>query len=197
MVFLMSMFCFLRDGAAMVLFLIRTVPMPEYQTVKIINRLGSVSRSVVKGMLLNSLAVACISYPGFYFTGLPITLWCLAVAVGILIPVIGSFTVWASAAVVLLLTSGLKPAVFIACYGAVVIGVCDNILGPYLMKGSEKISPIWILFSVLGGISFLGIPGIIVGPLVLTLALAFVEVYRDEISLSRNEIPDIAKRNSV
>ncbi len=171
--------------------------MPEYQTVKIIVRLGSVSRSVVRGMLLNSLAVACISCPGFYFTGLPVALWCLAVAIGILIPVIGSLTVWTSAAVVLLLTSGIKPALFIACYGVAVIGVCDNILGPYFMKGSEKISPIWILFSVLGGVSFWGIPGIIVGPLVLALALAFVEVYRDGMSLSKNEIPDIAKRNSV
>jgi predicted PurR-regulated permease PerM len=197
MVFLMSMFCFLRDGEAMIGSLIKTVPMPPHLTVKIMNRLGSVSRSVVKGMLLNSLAVACISCPGFYFTGLPVSLWCLAAAIGILVPVIGSVTVWTSATVVLLLTSGLKPALFIACYGAVVIGVCDNVLGPYLMKGSEEISPIWILFSVLGGIHFLGIPGIIVGPLVLTMALAFVEVYRDETLLSKNGIPGIAKKDTV
>jgi predicted PurR-regulated permease PerM len=197
MVFLMSMFCFLRDGEAMTGSLIKTVPMLPHLTVKIINRLGSVSRSVVKGMLLNSLAVACISCPGFYFTGLPVSLWCLAAAIGILVPVIGSVTVWTSATVVLLLTSGLKPALFIACYGAVVIGFCDNILGPYLMKGSEKISPIWILFSVLGGIHFMGIPGIIVGPLVLAMALAFVEVYRDETLLNKNGIPGIAKKDTV
>lgn len=197
MVFLMSMFCFLRDGESMTGSLIKTVPMPPHLTVKIMNRLSSVSRSVVKGMLLNSLAVACISCPGFYFTGLPVSLWCLAAAIGILVPVIGSVTVWTSATVVLLLTSGLKPALFIACYGAVVIGVCDNILGPYLMKGSEEISPIWILFSVLGGIHFLGIPGIIVGPLVLTMALAFVEVYRDETLLSKNGRPGIAKKDTV
>ena len=197
MVFLMSMFCFLRDGAAMTGLLVKTVPMPPHQTVKILNRLNGVGRSVVKGMLLNSLAVACISCPGFYFAGLPVALWCMAAAIGILVPVIGSLTVWTSATIVLLLTSGLKPAIFIACYGAVVIGFCDNILGPYLMKGSEGMSPIWILFSVLGGIHFLGITGIIVGPLVLTLALAFVEVYRDELALSKNGIPDIAKNNPV
>jgi predicted PurR-regulated permease PerM len=171
--------------------------MPQHQTVKILNRLSGIGRSVIKGMLLNSLAVALISYPGFYLTGLPVALWCLAAATGILVPVIGSLTVWTSAMVVLLLTSGLKPALFIACYGAVVIGFCDNVLGPYLMKGSEEISPIWILFAVLGGIHLLGIPGIIVGPIILTLALAFVEVYRDEILLSKNEIQGIAKKNPV
>jgi predicted PurR-regulated permease PerM len=197
MVFLMSIFCFLRDGSVMAGLLVRTFPMPPHQTERIMKRLNGVGRSVVKGMLLNSLAVAFISFPGFYFTGLPVGFWCLAAATGILIPVIGSLTVWTSAAVVMLLTSGIKPALFIACYGAAVIGVCDNILGPYLMKGAEEISPIWILFSVLGGIHFLGISGIIVGPLILAMALAFVEVYRDEIATGKKGIPDIAKKNPV
>ena len=180
MVFLMSMFCFLRDGTAMIRFLIKTIPLPGHQTVKIMKRLKNVSRSVIRGMLLNSLAVACISCPGFYFTGLPVSLWCLAVATGILIPVIGSFTVWTSAAIVLLLTSGLKPAIFIACYGVVVIGVCDNVLGPYLMKGTEEISPIWILFSILGGIQMIGVPGIVIGPVIFAAAMSFTEVYKEE-----------------
>jgi predicted PurR-regulated permease PerM len=180
LVFLMSMFCFLRDGPAMIRFLLRTVPLPGYQTVKIMKKLRDVSRSVVRGMLLNSLAVAFISFPGFYFTGLPVFLWCLAVATGIMIPIIGSITVWTSAVIVLLLTSGLKPALFIACYGAVVIGVCDNMLGPYLMKGSEGISPIWILFSVLGGIQMIGVPGIVIGPVIFAAAMSFTEVYREE-----------------
>jgi predicted PurR-regulated permease PerM len=180
LVFLMSMFCFLRDGSAMIRFLIRTIPLPGHQTVKIIERLKSVSRSVVRGMLLNSLAVAFISFPGFYFIGLPVFLWCLAVATGIMIPIIGSITVWTSAVMVLLLTSGLKPALFIGCYGVVVIGVCDNVLGPYLMKGSEEISPLWILFSVLGGIQMIGVPGIVIGPVIFAAAMSFTQVYKEE-----------------
>jgi predicted PurR-regulated permease PerM len=179
-VFLMSMFCFLRDGPSMIRFLIRTIPLPGHQTVKIMKKLRDVSRSVVRGMLLNSLAVALISFPGFYFTGLPVFLWCLAVAIGIMIPIIGSITVWTSAVVVLLVTSGIKPALFIACYGIVVIGVCDNMLGPYLMKGSEEISPIWILFSILGGIQMVGVPGIVIGPVIFAAAMSFIEVYREE-----------------
>ncbi len=180
LVFLMSMFCFLRDGSAMIRFLIRTIPLPGHQTVKIMKKLRGVSISVVRGMLLNSLAVALISFPGFYFTGLPVFLWCLAVATGIMIPIIGSITVWTSAVIVLLVTSGLKEALFIACYGIVVIGICDNVLGPYLMKGSEGISPIWILFSVLGGIQMIGVPGIVIGPVIFAAAMSFSEVYREE-----------------
>lgn len=180
LVFLMSMFCFLRDGSAMIRYLIRTIPLPGHQTVKIMKRLKNVSRSVVRGMLLNSVAVAFISFPGFYFTGLPVFLWCLAVATGIMIPIVGSITVWTSAVMVLLLTSGPKPALFIACYGIVVIGVCDNVLGPYLMKGSEEISPIWILFSILGGIQMIGVPGIVIGPVIFAAAMSFTEVYKEE-----------------
>jgi predicted PurR-regulated permease PerM len=60
----------------------------------------------------------------------------------------------------------------------VVIGVCDNVLGPYLMRGSEEISPIWILFSILGGIHLTGLPGIVIGPVLLAGALAFFDVYK-------------------
>jgi len=38
LVFLMSIFCFLRDGSVMIRFMIRTIPLPGHQTVKIMKK---------------------------------------------------------------------------------------------------------------------------------------------------------------
>lgn len=183
LVFVTALFCFLRDGKSLTVLIADTLPLKKPQTIYILGRLIRLSKSVIKGMFLNAIAVAIISIPGFFIAGLSLPLWCLAVSIGILIPVIGSLTVWTSAAAVLLVTAGFKSAFFIACYGIVVIGVCDNILGPYLMRGSEEISPIWILFSILGGIHLTGIPGIVIGPVLLAAAFAFFDVYRSDYKL--------------
>jgi predicted PurR-regulated permease PerM len=193
LVFLMSLFCFFRDGHSLLGIFIRTIPMPEKQSLVILNRLNSVSRSAARGVFMNAVAVSFISMPGFYIAGLPLALWCLAAGIGILIPVIGSLTVWTAATLVMLFTTGLKPAFFIACYGVAVIGVCDNILGPYLMRGSEKISPIWILFSILGGIQMFGIPGILIGPVLFAAMIAFVDAYRKGSNEKGMDVTHMAK----
>jgi predicted PurR-regulated permease PerM len=42
-----------------------------------------------------------------------------------------------------------------------------------------KIHPLVILFGILGGIQLFGIPGILIGPLILTLFDLMIEIYRE------------------
>jgi len=63
----------------------------------------------------------------------------------------------------------------------VLISSIDNVLKPLLMKGARSTPTIFILFSILGGISYFGMIGFILGPLILSFLLSLLNIYRKTI----------------
>jgi predicted PurR-regulated permease PerM len=57
----------------------------------------------------------------------------------------------------------------------------DNLLKPILMKGSRSTPSIFILFSILGGITYFGMIGFILGPLILSFLLSLLRIYQKTI----------------
>jgi predicted PurR-regulated permease PerM len=53
----------------------------------------------------------------------------------------------------------------------------DNFLRPRLMAGRTKVHPVLILIGVLGGLRVVGFVGLLVGPLILALLVAFTKFY--------------------
>jgi predicted PurR-regulated permease PerM len=51
-------------------------------------------------------------------------------------------------------------------------------LGPFLVGRGVRIHPFIILFAVIGGIGFFGPVGFLLGPLVLSLLFALLDIYR-------------------
>lgn len=67
---------------------------------------------------------------------------------------------------------------------AALIGISDNILRPFLMKGSAEINFFWILLALLGGMASFGFAGVILGPVVFALfgaALKALEVHDNKL----------------
>jgi predicted PurR-regulated permease PerM len=63
------------------------------------------------------------------------------------------------------------------CFG--VVSQIDNLLRPWLIGAQTSLHPMSIFFSLLGGVLLFGPIGIMAGPIILTLALAMVEVLRE------------------
>jgi predicted PurR-regulated permease PerM len=68
-------------------------------------------------------------------------------------------------------------------WGGVLVSVIDNLLKPLLMKGSRSTPSIFILFSILGGITYFGMIGFILGPLILSFLLSLLSIYQKTILL--------------
>jgi predicted PurR-regulated permease PerM len=100
-----------------------------------------------------------------------------------LVPVIGAGAVYVPVGLWLLIAGDVWQGVFVLVVGFVVISSADNVLRPILV-GRDTGIPDWIiLVTTLGGISFLGFSGIVLGPLVAGLFLAswsILQEYRDE-----------------
>jgi len=65
-------------------------------------------------------------------------------------------------------------------WASIAVGTIDNFLAPYVVGRKVNISPLLMLFAVLGGLSFLGPVGILVGPLTLSLLYTLISIYRSE-----------------
>lgn len=60
------------------------------------------------------------------------------------------------------------------------ISLIDNILRPRLVGKDTQMHPLMIFFAILGGIAFFGLPGFVIGPILVSLFLALSEIYAIE-----------------
>jgi predicted PurR-regulated permease PerM len=49
-----------------------------------------------------------------------------------------------------------------------------------MIKGESSVHPIFIIFSILGGISLFGFWGVIFGPLIISIAVTILHIYELE-----------------
>lgn len=95
-----------------------------------------------------------------------------------MIPIAGAFVVWGPAALFLLFTGHWLKALLLALWGGVVIGTADNILRPRFVGQKTRLHELVVLFAVLGGLRVFGMLGVVVGPVVVAITLALIDVWR-------------------
>jgi predicted PurR-regulated permease PerM len=104
-------------------------------------------------------------------------LWGAVTFICALIPVFGTFLVWAPIALYLAATGSVIKAAFLIGWGAVVVGSVDNLLYPYLVGDKLRMHTVPTFFAILGGLSLFGPAGLILGPMALAIAIAILDVW--------------------
>ena len=101
-----------------------------------------------------------------------------------LIPAVGASLVWLPVSIYLFATGSWIAGSILVAYGAVVIGLADNVLRPLLVGRDTKLPDYLVLFSTLGGIALFGITGFVLGPLIAALFLVFWQLFMTEFNTS-------------
>lgn len=87
------------------------------------------------------------------------------------IPIIGAAPVGALLALISLVNGNSGHALGLSIV-AILAGSIDNILKPYIFSGrSKSLHPLVSLFGIIGAILVFGLPGLLVGPLILQITL--------------------------
>lgn len=99
----------------------------------------------------------------------------ISIVVGVtnIIPYFGPF-IGAIPSVLILLMSDFKQGLIFAIFVIVLQQIDGNIIGPVILGDRLKISSMWILFAILIGGGFFGIPGMILGAPCFACIYAFV-----------------------
>ena len=97
-----------------------------------------------------------------------------------LLPYIGTGFIWFPAGIYLLVIGKIWQGIFMLIWGFGVISTVDNAIRAYMIKGKAEVHPIFVIFSLLGGISLFGFWGILFGPLIISLAVTIMHIYELE-----------------
>lgn len=173
-----ALFYFIKDGKHLLAAIARISPLPDAYDRQIFNRLERAVTAVITGSLVVSIIQGILVGLGFLLFGIPNSaLWGGVAAVAALVPGFGTSLVVIPGVLYLFFTSNTASAIGLAIWGATLVGLIDNILVPTLVWKRTNIHPFVVFLSVIGGISFFGIFGILLGPLVISLLFAFSEIY--------------------
>ena len=179
---LIGSFYFFRDGKELLQLVIKASPLPDHEDEIIFERLARAIRAVATGTVLVALIQGSLVAIGFTFFGIDrAILWGSIASVGALMPGIGTSIVTAPAIIFLFFTGEIVNAVGLLVWSILIVGLVDNLIGPYLMSRGNHMHPFIILIAVLGGIMLFGPIGFILGPVVVTLFLVLLEIYNQYI----------------
>ncbi len=145
--------------------------------------------ATIKATLWSTVVVAFVQGAlggvGFYVTGIPQpAFWGTVMIPASVIPVVGAAIIWVPAVGYLVFQGAWMRAVGLALFFVLFIGSIDNLLKPWLMRGTRTTPAIFIMFSILGGISYFGMIGFILGPLILSFLLSLLAIYQKTILAS-------------
>ncbi len=175
---LLGVFYFLRDGKKFRERLIVLSPLSDTYDRSILAKFEIAVDSVVKGALSIAVLQGVLSGIGFTLFGLPSPmLWGAVASISALIPGVGTALVLAPAVVYLFFFGSTATALGLLLWGAVAVGLVDNVLAPALMKRNLNIHPFLILLSVLGGLALFGPVGFLAGPVTLAILFALLDIF--------------------
>lgn len=182
--FLITLFFILRDGRKLGTELRDIAPVSPERANEVYDRLASTVKGVLYSMVVVPVAQGVLAMIGFSLFRLPSPIfWGTILIFAAIIPGIGSPLVWLPASVYLLFTASWWRGAGLLIYGTLVISTSDNIIKPILLRETAQIHPLLAFFAILGGILSFGAVGFLVGPVILSLMLSVMRIYRTDILL--------------
>jgi predicted PurR-regulated permease PerM len=177
-----TLYFLLRGGRRARSWVVRVAPMERARAEELLSTAAGAIVANVSGTLAVAAAQGALVGIGFLFTGLhsPV-LWGVSAAFCSLIPLVGAALVWVPGVVVLALSGAWGKAIFLAVWGAAVVGLADNVIRPMLLAGRVRMNMLLILFSLLGGMQFFGLSGLIAGPVLFSVAFALFRLFGEVI----------------
>lgn len=175
-----TMFFFFVEGKEMAKKLILWSPLPNKYDFEIIHKFRSVSKTIMISVFVTALFQGLIGGLGFLIIGWPFIFVFFIMALLALIPYIGSAIFYIPASLYLILSGQVWQGVFVLAWCWLVVSNIDEIIRAYLIKDKAEVNPIFIIFSILGGVSIFGFWGVIIGPIIIALAITIFHIYELE-----------------
>lgn len=187
-IMIFMLYYLLKEGEVLSEKIENMIPLKKGLKAKILDETKEVTRAVIYGSLLTALIQGIVGGIGFAIFGIPSPIfWGFLMALFALIPMVGTGIIWVPAAIILLVDGIINSegiligkGIALLIYGILVISLIDNFIKPKLIGSKVRMHPAIILIGILGGLSFFGITGIILGPLILALFTTLIKIYGEE-----------------
>jgi predicted PurR-regulated permease PerM len=157
----------------------RILPLPTDLEMNIVTKLKGVIYVLMLGNLFIMLLQGLMVGVGLYIAGLNTPLiWGTLAAMLSLIPVIGTTLIWLPASIYLYYSGNYAMAVFAAVWCFSWYMLLENLVKPKIFGDKLNFHPLLFFFLLLGSIEAFNLPGVIIGPIILSLFYSFWEIYK-------------------
>jgi predicted PurR-regulated permease PerM len=179
-IMLFLLFFLYRDREIALASLRSLLPLRDDETDELLQRIDDTVLATALGRLTIAAVQGVLAGLAFWALGVPsVILWAFTLTVCAMIPAFGSFLVWGPVALYLGLTGHWGKAALLVIWGAFIVSTIDNILYPILVGSHLRAHTVTILLSVLGGIAFFGPIGIVLGPVLFTIAADLLDIWHN------------------
>ena len=178
---LVVLFFLLTGGKKMEDYLSSLIPMKKVNKMETIDRINVMVKSNAIGIPLLALIQGLIAWVGYVSFGVP-NAFLSAFVTGLcsMVPIVGTMVIWIPIGTYFAVIGLWGKAIGIILFGAIFISQSDNLIRFILQKKLANTHPLITISGVVIGLPLFGFMGIIFGPLLVSLFLLFLDMFRKE-----------------
>ncbi len=181
LVLFVAFFLFLQ-GDEFIAEIKRLSPLSPHDNEMIIKEIEATIKATLWSTVVVAIIQGFLGGLGFFLFGVPqAAFWGTVMIPASIIPVVGAAIIWFPAVIYLFLLGSWVNSLALLVFCTLVIGTVDNLLKPLLMRGTRSTPTVFVLLAILGGISYFGMIGFILGPFILSLLLSMLAIYEKAI----------------
>jgi predicted PurR-regulated permease PerM len=174
---ILACFFFLMDGTKGAQWILIRLPLESDIRDKIKESFQSTTISVIWASMAAAGTQALLVLLSFAFLGIPSALLAAASTfVFAWIPLLGSTPVIIAGSIYLYSQGSLGKLLILLVMG-LVTGIVDNFVRPLVLKGRGEMHPLTSMIAIFGGIQLMGIVGILLGPVIMSVAITLLKIW--------------------
>ena len=180
-VLLFVLYFMIIGGKKMEKYIYEILPFSQENKKNVVKEIELIVKSNAIGIPLLAIIQGLVALIGYVIFGVPnALLFGFLTCFATIIPIVGTSIVWAPLVVYLSLTGNWIFAICLAAYSLAIITNVDNLIRFVLQKKLADTHPLITIFGVVIGLSLFGFMGVIFGPLLLSIFILCVNIFKKE-----------------
>lgn len=177
-----------RDRGAMLSSVRSMLPLTKDESEQVFKRVTDSVYGNLYATLVTSLIDAIGGGLMFWLLGLPSpVLWGVVMFVLSILPILGTFIIWMPAAAYLILVGDWPRGLGLIAWGVVGWIITDNYVYMWVAGPRMRLHQVPALLAFLGGLVLFGASGMILGPAILAVTVAVLEVWHRRATVMLDE----------
>jgi len=148
---------------------------------EVLHEINMIVTSNAIGIPLLGFIQGGIALIGYYIFNVPNALiFGFLTGIATIIPVVGTGLIWLPLSIYLAIIGDWPNAIGLLCFGTLIVSQVDNLIRLILQKKMADIHPLITIFGVVIGLSLFGFMGVIFGPLLLSMFMLCLNIFKKE-----------------
>lgn len=178
-IMLFLLFFLYRDEGLALRFFYKLLPLANSEAQYLVVRIGDTIRATVLGRFIVAGVQGVVA--GAVFASLGVyaaAVLGVLTAVVAIVPSFGAYVVWLPVVIFFAITGHWIKMTILFAVGTLVISTLDNFFYPVLVGAHLRLHTVSVFLSLLGGIWFFGVPGLVLGPVAFSVTESLLAIWR-------------------